>query len=124
LSPDSQPACCVQIPSRKADEYVIGAPGPGEERPVPPEPLRSHEVISLGVAAAAARTANRTAPSSGSTVFVSQAYVPQAHHSAATRSAPRSSPSPVQLAARKPVTWVMAKTKTRSKNSSRGVTRS
>jgi len=28
------------------------------------------------MAAAAAKTANRTAPSSGSTVFVSQAYVP------------------------------------------------
>jgi hypothetical protein len=38
------------------------------------------------MAAAAAKTANRTAPSSGSTVCVSQEYVPHAHHSAASRS--------------------------------------
>ena len=37
---------------------------------------------------------------------------------------PRSSPYPVSLAGWKPVTWVMAKPKTRSKNSSSGVTRS
>ncbi len=73
---------------------------------------------TINMAAAAAKTANRTPPSSGSTVFVSQAYVPQAHHRTASRSAPRSSPSTVSLVARKPVTCVMAKTKTRSKNSS------
>ena len=72
---------------------------------------------TTNMAAAAAKTANRTAPSSGSTVFVSQAYVPTPTPTTARqgRSAPRSSPSPVSLAARKPVTWVMAKTKTRSK---------
>ena len=43
--------------------------------------------------AAAAKTANRTAPSFGSTVFVSQAYVPHAHHSAASE-APRAAVLP------------------------------
>jgi hypothetical protein len=45
-------------------------------------------------------------------------------HSTVSSAAAFNIPSHVERSARKPVTWVRAKTKIRSKNSSRGVTRS
>ena len=77
---------------------------------------------TTSIAAAAASTASRTAPSSGSRVFVSQAYADQAHQSAPSRSRPRSRPPPVALCERKVVTCVKAKTRTRSITSESGVT--
>src|ERR671916_756088 len=61
--------------------------------------------------------------SSAGTAFVSHEYTAQEDHSAASSAAPCNTPTQVRWSARKPVTWVRAKTKTRSKNSSRGVTR-
>src|SRR5919199_3147558 len=75
------------------------------------------------IAAIAASTASRTTPSSGSRVFVNQAYAAQAHQSAPRSSRPRRRPPHVGLCEKKLVTCVMAKTTTRSKKSSRGVTR-
>ena len=54
--------------------------------------------------------------------MVSQANPPQVHQTAASTSIPWPRPSAVGLSAIRPVTWVKAKTKTRSKNSSSGVT--
>ncbi len=66
----------------------------------------------------------RTSPSSGSTTLVSQAYPTHDHHSTARTARPWARPRQVGLAAMSAVHWVMASTKTRSKNSSSGVTRS
>src|SRR2546426_4976920 len=87
----------------------------------PKAPGAARETTSI--AATAASMASRTAPSSGSTVFVSQANADQAHQSVPSNSAPRRRPPQVGLRVRKLVTCVMAKTTTRSKKSSRGVTR-
>ena len=54
--------------------------------------------------------------------FVSHAKPAHAHQIAASTAKPRSIPSHVRSSARRVVTWVSAKTNTRSKNSSRGVT--
>ncbi len=70
----------------------------------------------------AAKTASRAEPSSGSISFVSQAYAPHVHQSAARMSIPFPTPAQVGSSDMKPVTCVSAKTKTRSKNSSSGVT--
>ena len=77
----------------------------------------------MSIAAIAANTTRRTPPSSGSRVLVSQAYADQAHHSAPSSSTPRRRPPHVGLRERNVVTCVMAKTTTRSKKSSSGVTR-
>ena len=55
--------------------------------------------------------------SSGSTIFVSQAYAAQAHQSAARTSTPRPIPANVGSSASSVATCVNAKTKTRSKKS-------
>src|SRR5215213_11818842 len=61
--------------------------------------------------------------SSAGTALVSHEYTAHDDHSVASSAAPCNIPTHVRWSARKPVTWVRAKTKTRSKNSSRGVTR-
>jgi hypothetical protein len=61
--------------------------------------------------------------SSAGTALVSHEYPPHAHHNTASSAAPCTIPVHVRWSARKAVTCVRAKTKTRSKNSSRGVTR-
>ena len=75
-------------------------------------------------AAIAPNIANRTAPSSGSTTLVSHAYPTQAHHSTPRIRTPWKRPSHVGFSAISAVHCVSARTKTRSKNSSSGVTRS
>src|SRR6476620_1976429 len=75
-------------------------------------------------AAIAAKIARRTAPSSGSTTLVSQAYPTHDHQRTARTSKPRAMPPHVGSAAMSVVHCVSASTKTRSKNSSSGVTRS
>jgi hypothetical protein len=76
------------------------------------------------MAAIAVRITSRAGiTSSAGTALVSHEYPTHAHHNAASMAAPCNIPLHVRLSARKPVTWVRAKTKTRSKNSSRGVTR-
>ena len=73
-------------------------------------------------AAIAANITSRTAPSSGSSTLVNQAYPTHAHQS--TPSTNIAWPTPAQLG-RSTITavhWVSASTKTRSKNSSSGVT--
>ena len=57
-----------------------------------------------------------------STVFISQAYAVQGHQSAASTSTPRPIPANVGSSVSSVVTCVNAKTNTRSKKSSRGVT--
>ena len=52
----------------------------------------------------------------------SQAYPIQDHHSSSTSKSPRSMPCQLRSSAMKAVTCVSANTKTRSKNSSSGVT--
>jgi len=89
--------------------------------PRPKAPGAARDTTSI--AATAASTARRTAPSSGSRVFVSQAYADQAHQSMPSSTMPRRRPPQVGSRARKLVTCVMAKTTTRSKKSSRCVTR-
>src|SRR5262245_12080625 len=64
----------------------------------------------------------RVAPSSALTVLVSQEYDAHAHHSADSTSMPLASPAHVGSCAISAVTCVIAKTNTRSKNSSSGVT--
>src|SRR5215213_6307250 len=70
--------------------------------------------------AIAPKMTSRTAPSSGSTTLVSQAYPPQHHHSTARTARPFASPVQVGSPAISAVHWVIARTKT----SSSGVTRS
>ena len=77
----------------------------------------------------ASRPSRRTSraaptPSSGSIVFVSQAYAAHAHQSTPSTSRPLTRPAHVGSATTRPVTCVIAKTKIRSKKSSSGVTRS
>src|SRR4029450_3776130 len=74
------------------------------------------------IAISATSSAAPTNPSSGSTVFVNQAYAVQGHQSAATTSTPRPSPAKVGSSESSVATCVNANTKTRSKKSSRGVT--
>ena len=75
-------------------------------------------------AAIAAMIASRTTPSSGSTTLVSQAYPTHAHQRTPSTSTPWARPSQVGLSAMSAVHWVSARTKTRSKKSSSGITRS
>ena len=70
----------------------------------------------------AASSTTRAAPSSEPAEFESHAYEAQAHQSAARIARPSKTPSHVGCALMKPVTWVIANTNTRSKNSSSGVT--
>src|SRR6185436_1681957 len=66
----------------------------------------------------------RTAPSSGSITLVSHEYPVQAHQSMPRTSRPWAIPDQVGWWAISAVHWVIARTKTRSKKSSSGVTRS
>ena len=77
---------------------------------------------ATNIAAIAPKTASRAEPSFGSISFVSQAYAPQANQRAERISSPRPIPPQVGSSDMKPVTCVRAKTKTRSKKSSSGVT--
>jgi hypothetical protein len=77
----------------------------------------------MNIAISATRSAAPTRPSSGSTMFVSQAYADHAHQRAASTRTPRPSPANVGSLASSVATCVNANTKTRSKKSSRGVTR-
>src|SRR5215211_8362300 len=61
--------------------------------------------------------------SSAGMALVSHEYAAHDDHSAVSSAVAFNIPSHVGWSARKPVTWVRAKTKFRSKNSSRGVTR-
>src|SRR3712207_4676995 len=79
---------------------------------------------ATSMAAIEVRITNRAGiTSSAGTALVSHEYPPHAHPNTASSAAPCSIPAHVRGSARKPVTWVRAKTKTRSKNSSSGVTR-
>ena len=78
----------------------------------------------MSIAAITANIAIRTIPSSGLSVFVSHAYAAQAHQMAARTRIPRSRPPQVGSAEIIVVTCVSPKTKTRSKKSSSGLTRS
>src|SRR2546430_5691191 len=60
----------------------------------------------------------RRTGSRGGTAFVSQAYPPYIHQTLPKISATRKTPTPVGSATRRLVSWVIVKTKTRSKNSS------
>jgi hypothetical protein len=75
------------------------------------------------MAAIAPKIVSRAAFSSGSISLVSHVYAAHAHHSAASTMTARATPCQVVSSASIPVTCVIAKTKTRSKNSSSGVTR-
>ena len=77
---------------------------------------------TMSIAPTEASIASRTPPSSTSVALVSQAYPTQAHQSADRTSIPRRTPPQVGSSASPLVTWVIAKTKTRSKKSSSGVT--
>ena len=77
---------------------------------------------TTNMAAMATNITRRVRPSSGSTRLVSQAYPTHDHHSTPSTSRPCTTvrqPWPLSMSE---VHWVMASTKTRSKNSSRGVT--
>ena len=78
---------------------------------------------AMNIAISATSNAAPTTPSSGSMVFVSQAYAVHGHQSAARTSTPRPIPANVGSFASNVATCVNAKTNTRSKKSSRGVTR-
>ena len=79
---------------------------------------------AMSIAAITPNIAIRTIPSSGLSVFVSQAYAAQAHQMAPRTRIPRSRPPQVGSAESIVVTCVSPKTKTRSKKSSSGLTRS
>src|SRR5262249_28227102 len=71
----------------------------------------------------AASSTTRTAPSSEAARLASHTYDSQLNHSAARIASPSKSPVHDGSCAMNPVTWVIAKTKTRSKKSSSGETR-
>ncbi len=78
---------------------------------------------TTSIAAIAPNIPARTMPSSGSSAFVSQAKPTHAHQIAARTRSPCPRPRHVRSSAMRCVTWVIAKTTTRSKKSSSGVTR-
>src|SRR5205823_6530161 len=65
----------------------------------------------------------RTGGSSGSCAFVAQTKADHAHHTSASTSIARPNPAQVRSWYSSVETWVMAKTNTRSQNSSTGVVR-
>src|SRR5689334_16319405 len=67
---------------------------------------------------------SRSAVRDGVRALASQTYPPYIHHSAPNTSSTRNPSSTLTSCDRIPVSWVMAKTKTRSKKSSRVLTRS
>ena len=79
-------------------------------------------IATISIPVIAASIAIRVAPSSGSIALVSHAYAAQLHQRAASTIRPRARPSQVGSSAIIAVTWVIASTNTRSKNSSSGVT--
>ena len=82
---------------------------------VPKAPGTARGATSM--AAIAVRITKRAGiTSSAGTALVSLAYPPHAHHSTASSAAPWIIQAQLRWSARKPVTWVRAKTKTRSKN--------
>jgi hypothetical protein len=74
------------------------------------------------MAAIATSITTLISPSSALTTLATQAKPVQLHHSSMTTSTPRSTPCQDSSSDMYAVTWVRAKTKTRSKNSSSGVT--
>ncbi|MNS96377.1 hypothetical protein D3C86_1435970 [compost metagenome] len=76
------------------------------------------DVDMIRPAAISPNSINRTGPRSGSSQLVIQLVSIHTHHTAASRIAASSAPSGVRRPSSKWLTWVMAKTKTRSKNSS------
>ena len=90
------------------------------ERVAPNASGTASDVISRAPIAVSRTT--RVAPSSEAAEFESQAYETQAHQSAARIASPSTSRGQLGCALMKPVTCVIAKTSTRSKNSSSGVT--
>jgi hypothetical protein len=70
---------------------------------------------ATNIAAIATSIVPHTQPGSGSTVFVNQAKAAHVHQSAARMSRACPSPPHVALSDSTVVTWVSAKTKTRSK---------
>ena len=77
----------------------------------------------MSIAAIAESRITRTTPSSVCAVLPSHAYADHANHSTARIARPSTSRDQEGCAATNPVTWVIANTNTRSKNSSSGVTR-
>src|SRR6266550_1916787 len=71
-----------------------------------------------------ASSSSRSVVRDGVRALASQTYPPYIHHSAPKISSTRNPSSTVTSCDKIPVSWVMAKTKTRSKNSSRVLTRS
>ena len=69
-------------------------------------------------------SSRRSGVRAGVRALVSQTYPPYIHHSTPKTSSTRSAPVSVRSRAKIPVSWVMAKTKTRSKKSSSVLTRS
>ena len=70
-----------------------------------------------------ASMSSRSAVRDGVRALASQTYPPYIHHSAPNTSSTRNPSSTLTSCDKIPVSWVMAKTKTRSKNSSRVLTR-
>ena len=69
-------------------------------------------------------SSRRSGVRDGGRALVSQTYPAYIHHSTPKMSSTRSAPVTVISSARTPVSWVMAKTKTRWKKSSSVLTRS
>ena len=74
------------------------------------------------IAAIATSITSLISPSSALTTLATQAKPVQLHHSSMTTRTPRNMPCHDSSSDMYAVTWVRAKTKTRSKNSSSGVT--
>ena len=81
------------------------------------------EVESTSPASISASSISRTGHFSGSSQLVTHAVSIHAHHTAMNRSSVSNAPSTEKWAMRLCESWVMAKTKTRSKNSSMKPTR-
>src|SRR6185437_617428 len=71
-----------------------------------------------------ASSSSRSVVRDGVRALASQTYPPYIHHSAPNTSSTRNPSATVTSCDKIPVSWVIAKTKTRSKNSSRVLTRS
>ncbi len=76
----------------------------------------------MNIAPMAAKRTTRTLPSSARSTLNSQAYPTQLHHSRAIMRTARMTPRQLSSSANAAVTWVSAKTNTRSKKSSMEVT--
>ena len=92
----------------------------GERAAFEPDGIAGTGNARTVIAAIAPNIPARTLPSSGSSAFVSHAKPTQAHQIAARTRSPCPRPRHVRSSAMSCVTWVIAKTTTRSKKSSRG----